>query len=354
VLGIVLAVLRSVTPPRRWWRPVRHVALAAVVVLASAELANVEFGAYPNVRDALGLPQTDQVAFHTVAHRAALVRPAPGEPLSDVWHAPKWLPRKGVVAQVDIPGTVSHFAARPGWVYLPPAYLSTPRAELPVLVLVGGQPGNTDDWLDGGMLAARMDAFARAHRGLAPVVVMPDDLTAPTVNPMCLDSRLGNAFTYLTRDVPAWIDRHLQVDENPRTWAFGGFSNGGTCALELAVNAPHRYPTFLDLSGEERPSTGTLEQTVDDAFGGDLAAYRAVAPLDVLARQRFPEVAGEFVVGSADRRFLPQAMRVYHAALAAGMHVGLHELPGGHSWAVWGAGFGQALPWLAARMELVP
>jgi hypothetical protein len=54
--------------------------------------------------------------------------------------------------------------------YLPPAYLGSVRARLPVLVLIPGQPGGPEDWLLAGRLAAVMDAFAAAHDGLAPVV----------------------------------------------------------------------------------------------------------------------------------------------------------------------------------------
>jgi S-formylglutathione hydrolase FrmB len=353
VFGIVLAVVRSVAPPRRWWRPPLYVVLAAVVVLASAELINVQFAQYPTVRSALGLPQPNQVALHSVDGRRPVVRAAPGDPLADGWRAPPGMPAKGAVSPVSIPGTVSHFAARPGWIYLPPAYLAQPRAELPVLVLVNGQPGNTDNWLGGGDLAARLDAFAAQHAGLAPVVVIPDDLTRVTLNPMCLDSRLGNAFTYLTQDVPNWITSHLQVDPNPRHWAFGGFSNGGTCALQLAVTAPHRYPTFLDLGGDDRPSTGTVAQTISDAFAGDAAAYHRVNPLDILARQHFPGVAGQFAIGVGDP-YRPATERAYRATGAAGMDVRLHEAPGGHSWTVWGPAFTAALPWLAQRQGLLP
>jgi len=353
VFGIVLAVVRSVARPRRWWRPLLSVVLAAVVVVSSAELINVQFGQYPTLRDALGLPQPNQVALRSVVEKRAVVRPAPGDPLSDVWRAPPGMPAKGVVSPVTIPGTISQFAARPGWIYLPPAYLATPRAELPVLVLVNGQPGNTDNWLGGGDLATRLDAFAAQHDGLAPVVVIPDDLTRVTLNPMCLDSRLGNAFTYLTEDVPNWIANHLQVDLNPKSWAFGGFSNGGTCALQLAVTAPHRYPTFLDLGGDDRPSTGTVTQTVSAAFGGDAARFHRVNPLDILARQRFPGVAGQFAIG-LDDPYRPATERAYQASRAAGMDVRLHESPGGHSWTVWGPAFTTALPWLAQRQGMLP
>jgi len=48
----------------------------------------------------------------------------------------------GVVSTVVIPGSVSGFAARPAWVYLPPAALVRNPPALPVLVLLHGQPGS--------------------------------------------------------------------------------------------------------------------------------------------------------------------------------------------------------------------
>ena len=123
--------------------------------------------------------------------------------------------------------------------------------------MLSGQPGNPGDWLDGGQLAARMDAYAAAHKGLAPVVVMPDSLGSELANPVCLDSSLGNVATYLTVDVPGWIRKHLQVDTEPSSWAIGGLSAGGTCSLQMALTAPQVYPTFVDISGQAEPTLGT-------------------------------------------------------------------------------------------------
>jgi S-formylglutathione hydrolase FrmB len=238
--------------------------------------------------------------------------------------------------------------------YLPPAYLSRPRAQLPVLVLLSGQPGSPDDWLDGGQLAQRMDAFAAAHDGLAPVVVMPDHLGDPLNNPLCMDSRLGNVATYLSVDVPAWVRDTLQVDPKPSGWAIGGFSNGGTCSLQMAVNAPDVYPTFVDISGEAEPTLGDHTATVQAAFGGDEAAFAAVNPLDVLRQKQFPGTAGYLVAGEQDTVYGPQAQRVFAACQAAGMDVQLHVKPGGHTFEVWGPGLEEALPWLATRLGMTP
>ncbi|OZM77424.1 alpha/beta hydrolase family protein [Pseudonocardia sp. MH-G8] len=330
-------------------------ALAVVLVLAGcAEGMNLVYREYPTPRTVLGLPAVDEIPFTQVPLREQVIAARSGLPLSAVWRPPAGMPDAGVVTEVAIPAPESGFAARPAWLYLPPAYLSRPRAQLPVLVLLSGQPGSPRDWLDGGELARRMDAFAAAHDGLAPVVVMADHLGAPLANPLCMDSRLGNVATYLSVDVPAWIRDTLQVDPDPAGWAIGGFSDGGTCALQMAVTAPQVYPTFVDISGEDEPTLGDHATTVQAAFGGDEAAFTAVNPLDVLAVRQFPDTGGYLVAGRDDAVYRPQAQRVFVACRAAGMDVSLHVRPGGHTFEVWGPGLQEALPWLATRLGMTP
>jgi S-formylglutathione hydrolase FrmB len=258
------------------------------------------------------------------------------------------------VITVRIPPIRSGFAARDAWIYVPPAYLALPRPALPVLMMISGQPGTPRDWLDGGQLAEQMDGWATAHQGLAPVVVMPDALGGLTANPLCMDSRLGRADTYLARDVPAWVLGHLGVDPDTSHWAVGGFSYGGTCALQLATAHPTLFPTFLDVSGQQAPTLGGFQRTVDAAFGGDRAAFAAVNPLDELRAHRYPGSAGYLVVGAQDRVYQRQAAVVATTARQAGMSIAFTELPGGHSWGVARPALGKALPWLAARMGLAP
>jgi S-formylglutathione hydrolase FrmB len=360
VLLLIAAVLAAVglaalgMRARRW--PGRAGAVVAVllVVVGSAQGMNVVYREYPTLRTALGLPAVDQIPFTQVPLREQVIAARSGLPLSAIWRAPAGMPAAGIVAEVTIPATVSGFAARQAWLYLPPAYLARPRAQLPVLVLLSGQPGSPDDWLNGGRLADRMDAFAAAHDGLAPVVVMPDHLGTPLDNPMCMDSQLGNVATYLSVDVPNWIRQTLQVDPDPSGWAIGGFSNGGTCSLQMAVNRPQVYPTFVDISGEDEPTLGDRATSVQAAFGGDEAAFVAVNPLDVMAKRKFPGTAGFLVAGEQDTMYLPEAQRVFPACKAAGMDVRLDLKPGGHSWDVWGPGLDDALPWLATRLGMTP
>lgn len=390
VVGAVAVAAAAGLVVDRWWRPfpdplpVRVLAWGAVAVFASgvavaaafraglrrrlltavllvialtlpAMKINAFYGYYPTLRAAFGIPDANAVDLADVPAAATVVTAPPGQDLASVWQPPPDQPATGRVAQVDIPGVRSGFSARPAAVYLPPAYLSAQRRPLlPVLVLVAGQPGGPQDWLVAGKLAAVMDRFAAANRGLAPVVVVPDATGAPLANPLCLDSRLGNVETYLARDVPEWAATTLQVDTAPGRRAIGGFSYGGTCALQLAVRAPAEYPTFLDISGQAEPTLGNRDLTVAAAFGGDQAAFAAVNPADVLASTTLPASAGVFAVGRDDAEYEPQARAMLEATRRAGMDVRLDPQPGGHAWPVATAALEAALPWLAQRAGLLP
>jgi len=348
--GLVLALVRQ--PLLRTW-PRRAGAIAAglLVLAAAGNQVNVYFQAYPSLQVVLA-PWLDPkpVLIKTVNVREVVARP--GQALDSIWHPPRGMPKAGAVYRVNIPGVRSGFAARPGYLYLPPAYLARPRPLLPVLVLLAGQPGDPSAWVDSGGLQAMMDGFAKRHDGLAPVVVMPDDLGSEFANPMCLNSRLGQVQTYLTVDVPHWITSHLQVQPPRSGWAIAGFSAGGTCAIQLTTQAPRIYPFFVDISGQSGPTLGSSQLTIGKAFGGNAAAFARVDPIAVLAHTRFPRNAGVFVGGASDRVYTPQQRTIYLAARHAGMNVTFMVLPGAHDWRVWRAGLARNIGWLAGRLGI--
>lgn len=354
VAALALAVRRGGRP----WTAALALAAVGVVALTGAAQVNQQFQAYPTVRSALGLRLPAQVPWAQVPPRQRNVVRAPvAGVLSDVWQPDvaqrrASVPAAGILSTVDIPGRRSGFRARAAWVYLPPAYLRTPRPLLPVLVLLAGQPGAPRDWVDGGQVNLVLDRYAAAHDGLAPVVVVPDVLGSRFANPLCVDSPAGNAFSYLTRDVPAWIDATLQVDPDRTAWAVGGVSAGATCALQLAVAVPKTFPTALVLSGQREPTLGDRSQTVRERFNGSEAAFRAANPLDELRARRLPGSAVVVAVGQQDAPYQPQAEELAAALRSAGTTVRRATAPGGHSWGVWRSVLAQELPWLGGRLRL--
>ncbi|MEV0645331.1 alpha/beta hydrolase-fold protein [Phytomonospora sp. NPDC050363] len=327
--------------------------IAVICVLAASAIqVNRHYGWYPSVAGLLGHLPVEPVGLDELDPADATIAAPDGKSLAQAWKPPADLPAHGALAEMDVPPTASGFQARSGWVWLPPAYLVTPRPVLPVLVLVAGQPGSPRDWIDSGQIVQTMDAYAARHEGLAPVVVMPDQLGGAWSNPMCLDTELGQSLTYLSIDVPAWVHENLSVATDRDSWAFGGFSQGGTCSLILAVNSPSTYGRFLDLSGEAEPSLGSRQETLDEAFDGDAAAFARVNPLDVMASTNFADTAGRFVIGEKDTGMAEGLRALYAAAQNAGMNVEYQTVPGGHDMNAWRTGMLESLPWLGDELGL--
>lgn len=281
---------------------------------------NADIGEFPTFGDLFGASAARPLALPSPS-RSAQATPAD-------------MPLKGTVGTVIIPATVSHFAARDAIVYLPPAALLPDAPALPVLEMLSGQPGSPSSLVTAGQLPEIFDSYARSHHGLAPIVVIPDQLGAPQNNPMCVDSPLGDSASYLTVDVPNWIRAHLKVLTGPGSWAIGGFSEGGTCSIQLGARYPELYGSILDISGQLAPQRGSLAETIHDAFGGSAARYDAATPLALLSAGRpYKHSFAIFASGQDDTRFGPAAVTVARAAAAAGMAVHSLVSPGtAHDW----------------------
>ncbi|KOV26416.1 hypothetical protein ADK60_20910 [Streptomyces sp. XY431] len=350
LLGLSLVAFRMRGSTLR--RRLLAIGAGALVLLMASSQVNRGFDQYPTGRVMLA-PWLEKTQELTTGKAAATIGRPPGKVLEEVWQAPADLPAKGTVSSVAVPGTKSGFESRDGYVYLPPAYQATPRPLLPVVVLLAGQPGTPGDWVFGGQIADSLDAFAAEHHGLAPIVVMVDQLGSTWNNTLCLDSKIANVQTFLAEDVPAWVHANLQTAEGRKNWVIAGASMGGTCALQLAVNAPEVYGSFLDMSGQDEPTLGTREETVQAAYDGDAAKFAAVDPLQVMARKKFPDTAGAIVVGRDDDEFRPQQEKVYRAVVEAGMQAKFDLMPGGHGWIIFRPGIADQLPWLAQQTGMI-
>ncbi|MGG7306385.1 alpha/beta hydrolase [Curtobacterium sp. AB451] len=276
--------------------------------------------------------------------------------LATTWTAPTDLPVTGRLLRVTIPATRSHFAARQALLYLPPAALTADPPALPVDVLLSGQSrgAGPDDVQTGGQIERTMDALATLDRGLAPVVVVPDQLGPQSANPMCVDGKLGNSRTYLTQDVPAWVTSHLRVQTAASAWTIGGFSQGGTCAIQLGAGDPARFGNLIDVSGEDGPSLGSVTKTITEGFAGNRAAWAAAQPAALLrAGAPFRDSNAFFAAGALDTTYGPVMPAMAERARAAGMHVATWVVPGGrHSWVTARAALAAGLDWLQPRVGL--
>ena len=322
-------------------RLVTRLALSVITVililLSVGAGINAHFDYFPTLADALGRNGAEG-SLHTL--RTAGPRST------------------SLVVTVTIPGRRSHFSARQALVYAPPAYFNRPRPQLPVIIMLHGTPGTPDNWVVAGDAQSTADAFARANGGVAPVLVMPDVNGSYTADTECVNSQAGNAESYLTRDVPAFIDAQLYVAPAGKKWAIAGFSEGGMCSVLLALRHDKLFTTFGDYGGLEGPratENNNLGDTVRHFFGGSQSDFDAHRPRVLLGRHRYPDMGGWFEVGTADAGPYQAAQLLVPLAQRAGIETCVTYVPGGeHTFQVWSAAFRDSLPWIAGRLGLTP
>jgi S-formylglutathione hydrolase FrmB len=341
VLG-VLAVLAAVRVRGRRGCRVGLVLLSVVALLASAAVGvNAWFGYFRNLGEALGRPPPHATTLARLRARAGA------------------LSGHGAVVPLTIPGTASGFVARPAQVYLPPAWSSPRQGPLPVVVLLHGTPGDPTDWVQQGRAQATADSWAKGHGGVAPVLVMPDSNGTFTGDTECVDSPLGRVETYLTVDLPAAVQANLGTVAPGPGWAIAGLSEGGTCAIMLALRHPDLFATFGDFSGLAGPRVGETNAdtapTIAALFGGSDRDFAAHEPADLLSGTRFPLMGGWFQVGALDAEPLAATQQLAPLAAGAGIATCLVVMPdGAHTFDVWSTAFRRSLPWMAQRLGLVP
>lgn len=362
VAGVFFALSLCVYAQRiGWWRRTLSIAAVPLMTLTAAVLINSDFQAYPTFASLVGSGaqhETTLVELFAKRNQNGL-RPngstralAGGTQLTSAIAAGTV---SGESAKVTIPGTRSHFSTRPAWVWVPPAYMAGQVDHLPVLMLLGGSPGRTNDWLRAGFADRAAGAFAARHNGLAPILIMPDANGSVTGDTECVDGSAGNAETYLTVDVPAFMHREFGAPLG-RSFSVAGFSEGGTCAVMLATRHPDLFTGFADFSGLTSPSLTervNAKETAVGLFRGSMKDYLAHDPLELL-RAKDLRGGAYFEVGRSDTLHVHAQRQLAALARAAGLTVCAREVPGGHTYGFWAQALVDALPTLAGELKITP
>lgn len=294
-----------------WWRKVAA-GVSILIFAATAALGiNAAYGLNATLGALLDLNSARPLALPKLSSR-----PDSSGPLWKTWKAPAGMPAVGRDGPVSIPAPASGFRARDAHLYLPPASLVPNPPALPVIVMMMGQPGGPEQ---DRSAVRELDALARQHHGLAPLLLTVDQLGNPFHNPVCVDSDSGNVYTYVTTDVVNFVRRNLNVDADRTEWAVGGYSNGGECALSIGAKRPDLFASILDISGELEPLNGTEANTINTIFKGNHTAFAAEEPANILKAHRYSNELAIFTSGSSDHAYTAQVTAAAADAQAAGM-----------------------------------
>jgi enterochelin esterase-like enzyme len=339
--GLVVAGWRRAHWPRR----IAGLAAVVLAVVSAGSAVNQKFVYYPTFDRLFGKNANhflDNAQLTAIRQQAART----GQ-----------LPDHGATLSVPIPGTGLKYTPRAAYVWLPPAWFGRSQPKLPVIELLHGTPGTPSDWTRASYADATSLAFAERHHGIAPILVMPDVNGSLGADTECVNSAMfGTVETYLTKTVPAFMQKNFNTSTAPGSIAIAGLSEGGLCATTLALNNPKVYAAFANYSGNTSPtyqSDGT-QQTIQALFGGSQASYDAHNPTYLLTKQRFTGLSGWFEAGAQDSEGLPPARALQGLASSAGIDTCLATPQGGHDFSFWQQAFSDSLPWLSWKLKLTP
>lgn len=244
------------------------------------------------------------------------------------------------------------------FVWLPPQY-DDPAYRgktFPVLLAMPGL-GMPDAYYWNTALAAAPTLDRKVGDGSsAPfVVVMPSVRFAGHPDPECIDSPTGaKAWSWASKDVPAYIKKNFRVSPRPRDWSAYGFSLGAYCAAKLHIKHPEILGSASALSGDLEASP---------LWGGDPAVARAIEadpeaaePLEPLISKAKPGTV-KLLLGATRSKDVPETEGFVAAAARYGHQGGVTSWnlgEAGHDPVIWGQFFPKFLDWTTQLMRGTP
>jgi enterochelin esterase-like enzyme len=195
--------------------------------------------------------------------------------------------RYGLTLRLNVHGSASHIT-RVVYVFLPPQYFQAGYYQtyhFPVIELLHGFPGQPQDWITVLGVNTMMDSLVSQHEAKPAVLVMPDANGARGVSLQCLNQAGGaQDDTFLSQDLPTYIASRLRVQQPGTGWGIAGYSEGGFCAANLALQHGRVYSYAGVLSGYFRPSDNQLTNPVRSVspFGKNRREAELNTPLDEL------------------------------------------------------------------------
>jgi enterochelin esterase-like enzyme len=320
----------------RWRRstPVRRVlaSLTALVtvVLTVAASVNAHYAYLPRLRDAADLVWPG-LSYTTVSTR--VLQPGRHE-----------VHPGGGVLRLSLPDGHDGLGPSSALLYLPPQYFLDPAASFPVVYLLHGSPGSSEDWFRAG----DAEAIGRwlARRGQPSVLVAPRLSRSWLDDSECVDGRREAVETHLLRTVLTSVELAVRVRSDRAGRVLVGNSAGGFCALNIGLRHRDAFGTVISLSGETHPTyTGGLQAL----FGRrNLSArIRSNSP-DLYAAELPPGPPTRLWLDSGRADLVPLGQLTRLSRLLRGrsdLQARLVLRPGGHDYGVWRPGLRAALGW---------
>jgi enterochelin esterase-like enzyme len=269
----------------------------------------------------------------------------------------------GYLFQTSVTGARSHLT-RDVYVYLPPQYFQKHYAHyrFPVIELLHGSPGDPQAWVDVMSIIPTFLSQLAAHPEHSAVLVMPDTDGGLQYELQCLNDPGGiQDMTFIDRDVPEAIARIARVQPPGRAWGLAGYSEGGYCAANIALQDPAGYGAAGVMSGYFAPVSSQVpaggkpggKPRVVNVFAGRPALEQLNSPRWYITRVPVNAQIPAFwlAAGAKDRPDVQAAANFRQLLLTRVANVPLDIVPGGgHQGSVWRAALDPMLKWMTPQL----
>jgi len=269
----------------------------------------------------------------------------------------------GLLFSANITGHRTHIS-RTAYVYLPPQYFQKAYAnyKFPAIELLHGSPGDPQAWVN-VMNVVPIDLNAMDSGKAKPaVLVMPNTDGGEQYGLQCLNDPGGvQDMTYVAREVPDWAAANLRVQPPGTAWGVAGYSEGGYCAANIALQNPALFGYAGSLSGYFSPvesqvplhgdAGGTPVDVNDFAHSKRLLLINS--PDEYITRVPVTASVPQFFLaaGATDEGDVQGAELFKQELLLRDADVPLDIVPGGgHQAMVWRAALTPMLDWMTPQL----
>jgi enterochelin esterase-like enzyme len=269
----------------------------------------------------------------------------------------------GYLFQTSVTGVRSHLT-RNVYVYLPPQYFQKSYAhyKFPVIELLHGSPGNPQAWVDVMGVIPTFLNLLEAHPTDAAVLVMPDTDGGQQYALQCLNAPGGiQDMTFIALDVPQAMARIARVQPPGRAWGLAGYSEGGYCAANIALQDPAGYGAAGVMSGYFSPALSQVpadnkpgaKPHLVNVFLGRPGLQLVNTPREYVTRVPINDVLPAFwlAAGAQDKQDVIAAANFKQLLQTRMTNVPFVIVQGGgHQGSVWRAALGPMLTWMTPQL----
>jgi enterochelin esterase-like enzyme len=328
---------RQVVRVRKTLRWIACTAGSLSLVLGLGTVANWYAGWLPNmdaVRIRLGLghaagdqaelaasaPAQEQLGAEAIiGSQAPLSRPSPFPATNP--------PPAGGAKEFSLPAPERlNLADNTAWVYTPPGYDPSGRVAYPVIYLIHGSPGASQDWMASGGPAVLDQMIAAGE--LAPVIAVAPGVGARGApDSGCLDSTKpggSQVETFLYDVVKPWAENHFPVATDRRAIAIGGMSMGGYCAIDQALRHPDQFASVLSIMPYGGPGEAGQNMKSNQAEIDAVTPLGYIPTIDTIAANPLAvwfAIPGSEVDGQVGRETKAMAAALLERAQDVDVHI---------------------------------